>query len=141
MATKTNKVKTVAQRREELEKQLEDLETLELIEEAITGYIERAERERGYYLSESYQDGYETEQARNSDGELLYEVTGEWKHYTLAKLTERGLAIDSEGVKPYYKPIYKEREVKREDLNEYSRRRVEAWDRVITFLNRYLEEA
>ncbi len=141
MATKT-KAKTVADRKAELEKQLEDLEVLECIEEAINDYKERAERELKGYTHYDKEVGKEPEQARNYNGELLYEVEGKrWNTYTEETLKELELTPDSDGVTPYHRPIYESTPYEEGELGTWAKRRIEAYTRVIKFLDRYLEEA
>ena len=85
---------------------------------------------------------YDFPNVTNYDGDLLYKVDGErWSTYTEAQLKERDLTPESEGVTPYHKPIYTSTPWKEEEMSTWDKRNVEAYTRVIAFLERYLEEA
>ena len=136
------KIKTVADRKAELEKALQGLQVLEYIEEEINEYKERAERNLKCYTHHDVEVGKEEAQATNYDGELLYKVEGErWGTYTEAQLKERELTPESESVTPYHKPVYESRKYTEEELSTWDKKRIEAYTRVLAFLDRYLEEA
>ena len=132
--TTTTKNLTVAEQRELLEKQMADLEILEKIEQEITGL---AEQYRNYYnsaITDQIPDGFEEEQAKNWDGDLLYEWKSE-KGYSKtgteeeAKKEGKGL----EDIKPYHRTKYREEVKTIEELDSWDRRRAVAYKRLAEF--------
>ena len=133
MAKKTEEVKilTVAERREELERQLADLDVLENIEDEIKGLAKRYEDWYKSELTSSRCVGKEEEQAKNYDGELLFQMPDDYHTYTKAEIINKG--FDFSDAKPYYRDKWETYDVTFDELSSYSQRRAEAYQRLANF--------
>ena len=131
---RTQKKLTVAEQRELLEKQMADLEILELVEEEIKGL---AKKYRDYFNGEctmTYEDGLEDEQAKNYDGELLY-IWKDADGYSVTGTLEKAekLGVKNEDMKPYFRKKYREETKPIDELSSWAKTRALAYKRLAEF--------
>ena len=133
---KEAKPMTLEERRAELEAKIAELEVVKRVGEEILELADTYKQRYENYLYESVEDGKEEEQAKNYNGELLYNIsdgeTYEAYGVTEAKLTEKGYSVNDSRVTPFYRTKYKKVPVKLEDLD--------SWDKPRALVNKKLAE-
>ena len=135
MKTEPKKRMTLEERREALEKQMKDLELLSKIDEELTEIAKDYDRRALNACTHSVEDGYETEQDKRYDGELLWEYTDEngyTRYSTKAEYEAKGLT--EADVKPHYAKKYRQVVTPIEDLDEWSKTRAIAYKRIAEFI-------
>lgn len=133
---KEAKPMTIEERRAELEAKIAELEVMQKVGAEILELADTYKQRYENYLYESVEDGKEEEQAKNYNGDLLYNVydgeTYEACGITEAKLTEKGYTVTDSRVTPHYRTKYKKVPVNLEDLD--------SWDKPRALVNKKLAE-
>ena len=123
----------IQQRREELQAQLDVLEVLQDVEDELNDLIDRYQRFADDECVTSVEDGYESEQAKDSDGNLLFTVDDAWHKYTQKEIDEKGLTGE---IKPYYRTKYRQEKRKPEDLDSWSKSRYLKYIKLVELLKK-----
>lgn len=127
---------TLEERKAELEAKVAELEVIQRVGEELLELAKTYTQRYENYLYEDVEDGYESEQAKDYNGNLLYSVEDkgvyECRSVSEKTLTEKGYSVTDDRVKPYYRTKYKKVPVKLEDLD--------SWDKPRALVNKKLAE-
>lgn len=128
---------TLEERKAELEAKIAELEVIQRVGEELLELAKTYTQRYENYLYEDVEDGYEAEQAKDYNGNLLYNVEDKDKGYACRgvsekTLTEKGYSVNDDRVKPYYRTKYKKVPVKLDDLD--------SWDKPRALVNKKLAE-
>ena len=126
---------TLEERREALERQMKDLEILSKIDEELAEIAKDYDKRALDACTYSVEDGYETEQDKRWDGELLWEYKDE-KGYTryITKADYEAKGLTEADVKPHYARKYRQVVTPIEELDDWSKTRAIAYKRIAEFI-------
>ena len=119
---------TVAEKKEEIRRQLENMDFYELIEGYFNSIISSCNSDIEMWSTTLKKTGVETEQAKNYKGELLF----------CSDETDYGRTLENlEGqtnIRPYYNDIYER--FPNENLDEWDKRHINAAKQVLDFIEK-----
>lgn len=129
---------TIEERRNELEKQIEMLDTLAIVEDTVNDLIQRVEEKIKWEKTEYRAVGKESTQM-SLNNMLYWTIEGKYSHYSDSEL-ETMLSNNTitqeqfDSKVPYYRDTYEDYIKTDEELSDYENRRISAYTMVINYL-------
>lgn len=132
---------TIEERRTVLEKEMRRLNCLDAVKEYLENRINNAENDIQYLKTSNRVIGYETEQATNGNGDLLWKTAKYyWRGFTKEQLERDGTEEDLATMEPYYNAIEETYELTEDEISEYGKDEIMKNEIIIEIMKKAIEE-